>query len=68
MDIDEEIAYVVKGYLNLSETQQKKFLGIIEEYHSGRRIFSTDLRESVHGSVTKMQTGPYHVPCTCCGK
>ena len=68
MNIEKEIAHVFNGFLNLTDSQKIKFLGIVKDYQSGNHISNESLRESVHDSVTKMQTGPYRETCTCCGR
>lgn len=68
MDIDKKIAHVLNGYLKLSPTERAAFLRALEDLEGRVGTGIEQFRESVSSSVTKMHTGPYREPCTCCGR
>ena len=68
MNVDNDVALVFNGFLDLSQDQKMKFYGMIKDYQNGTEYTRRVLKESVYGSVTKMQTGPHNDNCPCCGR
>jgi hypothetical protein len=68
MNVDNNVARVFNGFLELTQDQKTKFYGMIADFRTGTDHTRRELRESVYGSVTKMQTGPHNDNCPCCGR
>ena len=64
--MDKKIALVLKGFIGLTESQQKELLREITRYQEGNFTVRKDLNESIRTSIN---FGP--APggaCPCCGK
>ena len=68
MSTSKSVLQVFKGFIELSTVEQGELLDLIRKYAAAGDFGKRELRESVHGSVTKMQTGPHSAGCPCCGR
>ncbi len=66
--MDNKVAQVLQGYLQLTESQKSEFQKSLQEFSQGGEFTKRVFRESVNASVTKMQTGPHGGSCPCCGR
>ena len=66
--MNHKVTSVFNGWLALTESERAELEKQIYEFRNISEYRRGELRESVRGSVTKMQTGPVREPCACCGR
>lgn len=66
--MDPEIAFVMSGYLNLTQAQRSDFVDYLNSYNRGNQAERDGItRESVRKSVRKLDVGPVGSGvCPCC--
>lgn len=64
--MDENVARVLRGYLNLNEVEKNEFLSELRRYESLQYDFQKNaLKEQVE---KRASVGPKNEICTCCGR
>ena len=66
--MDTRVADVVRGYLNLNNTERSEFASTVNEYIHGNEQARDRIVREARGKVIKMDLGPVGSPCTCCGR
>jgi hypothetical protein len=66
--MDQGVAWVVRGYLNLNAIQRSEFVQKVNEYNQGNETTQNRIVNESHSLVTKMDMGPLTTNlCKCCG-
>ncbi len=66
--MDRNVAWVVRGYLNLNDDQRAEFLDAINEYNRGNVATKDRINRESRNRVTRMDMGPLGSACACCGR
>jgi hypothetical protein len=66
--MDQDVAWVVRGYLNLDTAQRAEFVTKVNEYINGNQATKDRIVKESRSPVIKMDMGPLGGICKCCGR
>lgn len=69
--MDQEVALVINGYVQLTGDQQNELIGYINDFNGGTQVDKNRItrESSIYKSTQRMDLGPgSSALCPCCGR